>query len=254
MQLRYFITALVLCVLMFTSIGTTSDGQNHPYSAEDPGSYLVEKAQQNRLILFGTHHKDNGIHNLIINMLPDLVNKAGVDTLFVEIPFSQQPVIDRFLKGEVQVDEIQISEIIASTSFCDILLKARDLKMNIVAIDKKEPSPLSRDEWMALHVGNYLNEHPDSKGLIKVGERHVLKDIQWAHTNEPSLADHLIMFTPFSVMTWPKGTDNALPIAMDVNPVYFKDIQDPTLKALNTKPQVSIATSADGIILMPKHN
>ena len=254
MQLRYLITAMILCVILFTSRGTTSDIQNHPYKAEDPSSYLVEKARQNRLILFGTHHKNNGIHTLIINTLPDLVSKAGVDTLFVEIPFSQQPVIDRFLRGEARVDEIQISDIIASKSFCEILLKARDLKMNIVAIDKKNPSPLSRDEWMALHVGNYLQEHPDSKGLIKVGERHVLKDIQWVHTNEPSLADHLIMFTPFSVMTWPEATDNALPIAMDINPVYFKDIQDPTLKALNTKPQVSIATSADGIILLPRNN
>ncbi len=254
MQLRYIIIAMILCVILFTTVGTTSDIQNQPYVTEDPSSYLVQKAQENRLVLFGTHHKNSGIHSLILNTLPELVAKAGVDTLFVEIPVCQQPAIDRFLKGEAPVDDIQISEIIASSTYKEILLRARELKMNIIAIDKNDPSPLSRDEWMARHVGSYLNDHPDSKGLIKVGERHVLKGIQWAHTDEPSLADHLKMFTPFSVMTWPDGTDSTLPIAMDINPLDFQGVKDPTLKALNTKPEVSIATTADGIILMPRSN
>lgn len=244
---------IVLCLVMVTSVGITSSNEDHILNGLEPGSYLVEKASTNRLVLIGTHHKNTHIHNVIIHSLPALVATAGVNTLFVEIPTSQQQAIESFCRGDAGVEVIEVCEIIASPSYREILLKARSLGMEIIAIDASGPFSITRDEWMARRVTAYLEEHPQSKGLIIAGQRHVLKDIQWTHVIEPSLADHLDNYTAFSVITWPDALDNLLPVALDINPSYFAGIKDPTLMAMNTDPQVSLATAADGVIFMPKH-
>lgn len=238
--------------MIIASVGISSSNPNFSENAKDPGTYLVEKASQNKLILIGTHHKDSNIHNVIIDSLPELVNISGINTLFVEISYRQQHVINSFLRGEADVREIRISNIIESESYHQILSKARDLKMQVIAIDNNDPSSLTRDEWMAVNLATYLHGNPDSRGMVVVGERHILKNIEWLCLREPSLADFLEMYTPFSVMTWPEAIDYNLPVAMDVTPSKFRHIKDPTLMALNTKSEVSIETAADGIILLPK--
>jgi uncharacterized iron-regulated protein len=238
--------------MIIASVGISSSNQKISDNATDPGTYLVEKASQNKLILIGTHHKNPNIHNVIIDSLPELVNTSGIDTLFVEISYRQQHVINSFLRGEADVEKIMISNIIASDSYHQILTKARDLKMKIIAIDNNDPSSLTRDEWMAINIATYLHGNPRSRGMVIVGERHILKNIEWLCMKEPSLADFLKMYIPFSVMTWPEAIDHYLPVAMDVTPNKFKGIKDPTLMALNTKSEVSIETAADGIILLPR--
>ena len=251
-QLRYLIIAMVLCVMLFSTVGTTSGIQLYPHKAEDPGSYLLEKALMNRIVLVGTHHKNISIHNLIINTLPSLVNTAQMNTLFVEISSSQQKAIDLFSEGKAGVETIEVSNIIASDSYRQILLKARELGMDIIAMDAVLPNQITRDEWMSHRVIEYMDKHPGAKGLVVVGKRHVLKDIQWKHTKEPSLADYLKGYGVCSVITWPEALDDMLPIAMDINPFYFEGVKDPTLMVMNTDPAVSLATAADGVILMPK--
>ena len=244
---------IVLCLILVASVGITSSNEKNITDSLEPGSYLVEKARANRIVLIGTHHKDTHIHNLIIHSLPALVAMAGVNTLFVEIPTSQQEAIERFCREDAGVETIEVCEIIASPSYREILLKARSLGMEIIAIDAARPEGITRDEWMARRVTAYLEKHSLSKGLIVAGQRHVLKDIQWANVIEPSLADHLDNYSVFSVITWPDALDNRLPVALDINPLHFAGIKDPTLMAMNTAEQVSLATAADGVIFMPKH-
>lgn len=251
-QLRYIIIAIVLCIMLYSTVGTTSSTQHNPQKAEDPATYLLEKARTNRIVLVGTHHKNISIHNLIINTLPSLVNTAQINTLFVEIPSSQQETIDLFCEGKTGVETIRVCDIIASDSYRQILLKARSLGMNIVAMDADVPGDITRDKWMSLRVRKYLNEHPDAKGLVIVGKRHVLKDIHWRHTQEPSLADYLKEYGVCSIITWPEAVDDISPVAMDINSPYFQGVKDPTLMVMNTDPKVSLATAADGVILMPK--
>ncbi len=252
MQQRCCIMIIAFCLVLFASAGITSSNSDHVLRGLEPGSYLVEKAGVNRLLLIGTHHKNIHIHHLIIQSLPALVADAGINTLFVEIPTSQQEAIERFMSNDAGVETIEVCEIIASPSYREILLKARSLGMNIIAMDSPGPFDITRDEWMARHVTAYLEDHPQAKGLIIAGQRHVLKGIKWNYVTEPSLADHLEAYAAFSVITWPDAHDEVLPFALDINPSQFAGIKDPTLMAMNTREQVSLATSADGVIFMPR--
>jgi len=238
---------------MIAPAGISSSNEDHTLSCFEPGSYLADKARANRIVLIGKHHKNIHIHNLIIHSLPALVATAGISTLFVEIPSSQQEAINRFCKGDEGVETIEVCDIIESPSYREILLKARSLGMKIIAIDAPVPCSITRDEWMARRVKAYLEEDPQSKGLVLAGQRHVFKGLQWVHVIEPSLADHLESYGVFSVITWPNAIDNLVPVAMDINSSYFSGVRDPTLMAMNITEQVCLATAADGVIFMPRN-
>ncbi|HQG32544.1 MAG TPA: hypothetical protein PLA83_11505, partial [Deltaproteobacteria bacterium] len=219
---------------------------------DNPTAYLVGKAREKRIILIGTHHRNAYIHNLITSSLPSLVKDAGINTLFVEIPTSQQQVINQFCAGKVDVENINISEIVTSPSYREVLKQARTLKMSIIAIDTEIPAPICRDEWMSKQVITYMQGHPKDKGIVVVGARHVLKGVEWTYSHAPSLADYLKDYSIFSVVPWPNALETTLPVAMDITPLKFGGVRTPLLNSMNIQPSVSLASVADGIILLPR--
>ena len=220
-------------------------------NGKNPASYLAEKAASHRLILLGTRHDNKQIHDLIFDILPGLVKESGITTLFVEIPSHQQGVIERFRKGLCPASDIKIHEIIDSRTYLKIIARAQDLGMDIIAIDNDENGQITRDQWMASRVFDYLALHPGSKGLVIVGNCHVFKNVEWAHDGHPSMADYLQSLKPFSVVMWPGAIERGLPVALDIDYHTFLGLKDPTLTCMNILPQTCLATSADGVILLP---
>jgi hypothetical protein len=219
-------------------------------SGKHPASYLVQKAALHRLILLGTKHNNNQMNDLIYDALPGLVKEAGINTLFVEIPSNQQDVIELFRKGLCPASEIKISEIITSHTYLKIISKAQELGMDIIAIDNDENRQITRDQWMASRVSDYLALHPGSKGMVIVGNYHVFKNVEWANGGSPSMADYLRPLRPFSVVMWPGAIKKGCPLALDIDRKSFHGLKDPTLECMNILSHTCLATSADGVILL----
>jgi uncharacterized iron-regulated protein len=251
-QLRFFILGLLFCFVLSGSRGMTVTSAYSFDLVDNTTAYLVSKARERKLLLIGTHHRNAFIHNIIASSLPSLMKDGGVKVMFVEIPTSQQKAIDEFSAGRLEVEAIGISEIVTSPSYREVLKEARKLKLAIVAIDAEVPAPMPRDEWMARNVSAYLKDHPRDRGIVIVGARHVLKGIEWMCAAAPSLADYLKDQDTFSVVPWPDADETTLPIAMDVSSAKFTGVKMPLLKAMNVQPQVSLASAADGVILLPK--
>ncbi len=253
-QLRDYIKETVFYLALVAMVGMlgTNAFSLDLELADNPTAYLVNKAKKKKILLIGTHHRNAYIHEVIANSLPTLAEQAKINTLFVEIPSSQQPNIDRFCNGLIEVDGIWVHSIVTSPSFLKILDQARDLDMNIIAMDADVPSPVNRDKWMSEKVITYMEQHPDEKAIVFVGARHVLKGLEWAFSHAPTLADHLSTYDTFSVVPWPDGADSDQAVAMDITPTKFEGVNLPLLRAMNLKSHVTILTVADGIILLPK--
>lgn len=219
-------------------------------NGKSPDSYLVEKFAAHRLILLGTRHDSKQIHELIFDILPGLVKNAGMNTLFVEIPSSQQGAIDRYRKGICPISTIKIHKIIVSQAYLEVIARAKDLGMDIIAIDNDESVQVKRDRWMASHILDYIAHHPDSKALVIVGNCHVYKNIEWACGGCPTMADNLQSLSPFSVIMWPGAIEKGLPLALDTDHTTFSGLKDPTLTCMNILPQTCLASCADGVILL----
>lgn len=253
-QLRDYIKETVFCLALMAMVGIpdTSVLSLDLELAHNPTAYLVDKAREKRILLIGTHHRNDYIHEVIASSLPMLAEQAKINTLFVEIPSSQQPNIDRFCSRLIGVQGIWVHSIVTSPSFLKILNQARDLGMNIIAMDADVPSPINRDKWMSEKVITYMEQHPNEKAIVFVGARHVLKGLEWAFSHAPTLADHLSTYDTFSVVPWPDSADSDQAVAMDITPTKFEGVNLPLLRAMNLKPHVTILTAADGIILLPK--
>ncbi len=251
-QLRYIIAGLLFCFVLTGNEDMTVSKAYGVDIADNPTAYLVSKAREKKLLLIGTHHRNPFIHHVITSSLSSMVKEANARTIFIEIPTSQQQVINEFCAGRTNVESIRVSEIVTSPDFREILVQARDLNMKIIAIDAEIPSPISRDEWMARQINNYYLEHPDEKGVVVVGARHVLKGLVWMYSHAPSLADYLKDYDTFSVVPWPDAADSSLPVAMDITPVMFDGVKMPLLNSMNILPNISLVSVADGIILLPK--
>ena len=253
-HLRFHLLGICVCIALILCIGNKpcpNFWASAVLTGQKPIPYLVEKANQGKLLLIGTRHDNIDMHNIITDSLPMLVKEAGLNTLFLEIPSSQQTNINRFLDGKADLREIGMWKIISSDSYCNILCKARELGINVVAMDNNEDPLIPRDKWMAMHVSGYLKDNPAVRGMIVVGNCHILKNIKWASREGLSLADYLKNYKSFSVLMWQDDFDSSRPLAMDIDPEVFKGVKDPTLKSLNLLPQISLCNSADGVIFLP---
>lgn len=244
---------LLLCIAFLFGMGAKAGPEFQTLISDrgkTPSSYLVEKAISHRLILLGTRHDSRLANSLISEILTDLAKQAGVDALFVEIPSSQQNAIDRFSKGDGQVQDIKIPGIIASQEYLKILVRAKDLGMEIIAIDTDNSAHGSRDEWMAGCISEYLEKHPGFKGLVVVGNCHVYKNVGWAHKGCQTLAENLVSLKPFSIIMWPGALEKGSPVALDIEHQAFLGLKDPTLLCMNVLPETCLSTTADGVILL----
>ena len=254
MHLRFHLLGICVCTALVLCIGNKpcpNFWASAVLTGQKPIPYLVEKANQGKLLLIGTRHDNIDMHNIITDSLPMLVKEAGVNTLFLEIPSSQQMNINRFLDGNAELQEIGMWKIISSDAYCNILCKARELGMNVVAMDNDEDPCIPRDKWMAMRVSGCLKADPSIRGMIVVGNCHILKNIKWALREGQSLADYLNNYKTFSVLMWQGDFDSSCPLALDIDPVIFHGVKDPTLKSLNLRPQISLSETADGVIFLP---
>lgn len=255
LHLRSSMIILFALVLIAFSIGLKPVSDFQAVAAikgQKPSTYLYDKARRNRLLLVGTLHSNNGVQDLITQSLPGLVSTGGLNTLFVEIPSDQQPAIDRFMEGSSTIDEIHMWPIIATNAYFRLISRARDLGLDIVAIDNNSDPSIPRDTWMAQRVAEFLNVHPEARGMIVVGNRHVLKNVPWACGKGKTLADNLSGFKPFSVIIWPGSMGTAESTGLDLDPDHFDGVKDPTLNCINAESDLSLPSVADGIILMQR--
>ncbi len=253
---RLRILILFIVVLSTISLGMTPEQDYIRYANQlglSPVDYLASRAAENRLIMIGTRHRDRDIHQMIIRALPRLTRETGINTIFMEIASDQQPAIDDFSDGAGDLARIRVWDILDSPSYSAILLAARDLGIRIVAIDKPDGLAGTRDQWMSRTICEYLDKHPAARGLVIAGARHVMRDIRWAGCSEPSLADQLCPQGTFSVVVWPNAAAVSA-IGVDTRNRSFNGIKDPTLHSMNIRPGCSLATTTDGVILLPAAN
>ncbi|MEA2102508.1 MAG: hypothetical protein U9P80_08040, partial [Thermodesulfobacteriota bacterium] len=94
--------------------------------------------------------------------------------------------------------------------------------------------------------------HTDTKAVVIAGTRHVLKDLKWQATPEPSLADRLQYRNPFSIVMWPDFLMHGHAIGLDISGMSPKTCPYPPMQAMNLMPFSSLTASADGVILLPE--
>jgi len=147
-----------------------------------PIGYMQSKLANNDILFLGTRHKQPEILNFLNELIPTL-NKLGVTHLGLEIPSDEQGNIDNFMATGSGLSDIRLHTQVDCPEYRNLfrVLKEAD-GPEPVAIDlpyARYDEKISRDEWMAQSLLGVLQKNPSAKILVKVGNLHILKILQW---------------------------------------------------------------------------
>lgn len=163
---------------------------SRPDSPVEPIPFVLDKAGENDVILFGTTHKQDEILDLLAELIPQLTS-VGITHVGLEIAADQQSAVDNYRVSGKGLDEIQVLPTIDCTRYRRLLQVIRRTPLTPVAIDlpaSKRNIIGTRDEWMARSIVRILNRDGKAKIFVVVGGIHTLKQVEW----RVNKSDHVI--------------------------------------------------------------
>lgn len=158
--------------------------------AREPLAAVRGLMQSHRLLCLGEMHDFAGRY-----LLPDLVAaaaEAGAQWLFLEAYHHEQPQIDHFVQTGKTVD---LPESMGGGGepvmqfqqpYVDMLHRARQHDLRMVAIDLPSASLDERNWHMAQAIAGCLNSAPDSCGVVVVGQLHLVPRHMLGHGDSMS--------------------------------------------------------------------
>lgn len=146
-------------------------------------------SQDTSLLFFGERHISLDGQFYFANLLPKLKTE-GFDTLALEMFNTRdQKYLDQFLDGEINT--VEILEVLTRSwnyhpiGYLEILLAAKDLGLQLLAIDNREVTgrlPVhDRLEQADIHMADILTQHfnksPESKVIVFTGRLHAYQTL-----------------------------------------------------------------------------
>lgn len=156
-------------------------GNSYPSDVHDPCCFVIDKLKNNNVVLLGTVHQRPAILGFISKLIPKL-SDAGVTHIGLEIASDQQPNIDRFMKQESPLADIEIFPIIDCPEYRCLFEVIRNHGVETVALDlpfSMWESGYTRDNWIAKNISTIFDENPQAKIFVIVGSLHTLKKVEW---------------------------------------------------------------------------
>ena len=167
------------------------------YESFSPIDYVQSKITENDIVFLGTRHRQPEILYFFTDLIPTLKN-LGITHIGLEIPSDEQDAIDQYISSGNGHSNIQVHTQIDCPEYRKLfqaLKKADGPKP--VAIDlpySEYDGNISRDEWMARSLLKVFEQDPSAKILVKVGNLHIFKKLQWQNqlfTNHLSIREYI---------------------------------------------------------------
>jgi len=150
-------------------------------SSGEPIPFILDKAKENDVILFGTTHKRDDILDFMAELLPRLPTK-GITHIGFEIDSDQQGAIQNYIATGNGLDAIQVLPTIDCPKYRRLIQIMRGTSLKPIAIDLPESerdTEASRDHWMARTIVQAMDSNEKSKVFVIVGSTHTLKRVDW---------------------------------------------------------------------------
>lgn len=180
---KFFYSSIFIAISIIFSQNSQPSEYNLNYH---PTSYILNKLKTHDIVFLGTRHKQPGILNFISKLITALHN-SGVTHIGLEIVSDEQTKINKFIKTDTGLSDIQIHQQIDCHEYRNLFPVLRNLDPNQrpvpVALDlpkSKYNESISRDEWMAKSIAKIFQKNSKAKMLIILGNNHILKKLGMA--------------------------------------------------------------------------
>ena len=188
------LTTIILLFLLFLSVPTDSESQMQ-------GLSLDSLKGSNQILVLGESYGQDESTIFFTKIVTDYVDVGGCLNVGLEIPSDQQDVLDKSMRGEISISDIQIDNVIDHDAYREMLVNFSEeiisgKCLSVYAIGKPGSIPISKDAWMEQEVVKITEDKPLA---LLVGNKHAIKDFNTVNDDNRKLLTQRLRSRSFGV-------------------------------------------------------
>lgn len=165
----------------------------------------------NQILVIGESYGQIESENLFAKIVTDYVNNGACLKVGLEIPSDQQETLDRAMRGETSMSDVQIDSVIDHDAYREMLVNFSELIisgkcLSVYAINPAGSIPLAKDAWMEQQVVKFMDDKPV---VLLVGNKHAVKDFNTPEDSSNKLLAQRLRARSFKVASvmqyWKSG-------------------------------------------------
>ena len=131
-----------------------------------------------RILIIGESYGQIESTDFFSKIVMDYVNTGACVKVGLEIPSDQQETLDRAMKGEISMSDVEFDNVIDHDGYREMLVNFSELIisgkcLSVHAIDPPSSTPVNKDSWMEQRVVKMIDDKPI---VLLVGNKHAVKD------------------------------------------------------------------------------
>ena len=132
----------------------------------------------NQVLIIGESYGQIESAHYFSGIVTDYINNGDCLKVGLEIPSDQQDVLDRAMRGEVSMSDVQIDGVIDHDGYREMLVNFSEQIiagkcLSVYAINPPGSVPMAKDAWMEQQVVKLSDGKPV---VLLVGNKHAVKD------------------------------------------------------------------------------
>lgn len=132
----------------------------------------------NQILVIGESYGQIESADYFSGIVTDYVSNGDCLKVGLEIPSDQQEVLDRAMRGEVSMSDVEIDGVIDHDGYREMLVNFSEQIiagkcLSVYAINPPGSVPMAKDAWMEQQVVKMSNGNPI---VLLVGNKHAVKD------------------------------------------------------------------------------
>lgn len=143
-------------------------------NSRNPTEMIMEKLQgRARIIGIGEMHNELDMEQFANGIIDHAAEQGLISFLALEIDVDKQPDIEIFMLTGVVNHSLQQILNLHNEGYRQILETARSRGLSVICVDNQNTS--ERDDFMSWSILNYMNNHPNDKGIFYAGSGHIIE-------------------------------------------------------------------------------
>ena len=132
----------------------------------------------NQILVIGESYGQSESVDFFSRAVTDYISEGNCLKVGLEIPSDQQEILDRAIRGQVSMSDIEIDDVIDHDGYREMLVNFSEQIivgkcLSVYAINPPSSIPITKDAWMEQEVVKIIDDKPI---VLLVGNKHAVKD------------------------------------------------------------------------------
>ncbi|GJM16987.1 MAG: hypothetical protein DHS20C13_23140 [Thermodesulfobacteriota bacterium] len=183
----------------------------HKSYAQSENLSLTTLMGSNQILVIGESYGQSESVDFVSKAATNYISEAKCLKVGLEIPSDQQAVLNRAMRGQVSMSDVEIDNVIDHDSYREMLVNFSEQIiagkcLSIYAINPPSSTPVTKDAWMEQEVVKIIDDKPI---VLLVENKHAVKDFNIPEDSSNKLLAQRLRSRSFGVASvlqhWKSG-------------------------------------------------